>query len=870
MHITTQRVILRYQIMKGRRIIIGFIVTFSVLVLLIAAAGLTLQYLFNGKVRDLFINELNKQLATEVKVDDIKLSLFQDFPYASVRFSGVQVKEAAAEKSKNNLLQAGLISLKFNIPDLLRNRFSVHFISILNAEFRLHYFADGSDNYHILKESAGAKSGQFELNVQRINFTDTKFIYLDDAAQQHAKLNVKHLLLKGHFRNESFRMNASGNLFVEQYASGGMVYIDNREIGLDADLDIDTRKGLYSVSKGEIILGKLHLKTNGWVIDRSDRKEMDIAVSSMQTPAKQVISLLPEKFREQLHSYNIAGIGNISLTINGLWGGGHIPSVTANITLDNGNIIHRKTNVGLQDLSFSGKYITLQDGKGMNLNINNLKATLRNGSINGSISMQGLESPSIKANLSGSFNLADIKEFLNSDTITQLSGMMSVTGAFATQIANIRQPSASDFRNSRFSGSCTLNNITVGLKSYNVPVTGLSGTFSFNNNDLIVNTLVGNFGQSDFNIKGSVGNLLSRIFVKGEKLNINGSLLSEKTNWDEISSSSNGQGEYNFGIPGDIEIGEMRVDVRNFHFRKFDAKNVTTIISIHNRVLAATDILFQSMQGTVTGKATINAASASHSNLTCQANINKVNINRLFVEFGNFGNTDLVAENLDGMVTGSVIFSGMMFPNLDMDLQSIKSHAELMIENGRLVNYAPMMDLSTFLRVEDLKDIRFETLTNQIDIANQIIYIPVMDIKSSALDLSVMGTHTFDNALNYHFSIALADILASKYRKRNPGYNKQEEFGPVAEDGRGRTMVYVSMGGTVDEPVFNYDKKAVRQKITTEMQTQRSELKQVLNREFQWIGGDSTKKAKTQKDKELQKKQEEGKFVIEWDDDGGK
>jgi hypothetical protein len=856
--------------MKGHRILVGLIISSSVLVLLTAAAGLTLQYLFNGKVRDLFISELNKQLATEVKVDDIKLSLFQGFPYASVRFSGVQVKEGVAGKSKNNLLQAGLISLKFNVPDLLRNRFSVHFISISNAEFRLHYFADGSDNFHILKPSSGAKSEQFELNVQRINFSDTKFTYLDDAAHQQAKLNIKHLLLKGRFRNESFRMNASGILFVDQYASGNVIYIDKREISLNADLDINTRKGLYSVSKGEFVLEKLHLNTNGWVINRSDRKEMNLSVSSFQTPAKQVISLLPEKFRKQLHNYSIAGTGDISLIIRGLWGSGHMPSVTANITLDKGNLIHRKTSVGLQDLSFSGKYVSSLDGKGFNLNVNNLKATLRNGSINGSISMQGFESPVIKANLLGSFNLADIKEFLNSDSITQLSGMMSVTGVFTGQIANIRQPAASDFRNSRFSGSCTLNDVTVGLKSYNVPVTGLSGTISFNNNDLIVNTLVGKFGESDFKIKGLVGNLLSKIFVKGEILNINGSLLSEKTNWDEISSSSNGEGEYNFGIPGDIEIGELRVDVRNFHIRKFDAKNVTTIISIHNRILIASNILLQSMQGTVTGKATINATSLSHSSLTCQAKINKLNINRLFVEFGNFGSTDLIAENLDGMVTGSIIFSGMMFPNLDMDLQSIKSHAELMIEDGRLVNYAPMMDLSAFLRVEDLKDIRFETLTNQIDIANQIIYIPVMNIKSSALDLSVMGTHSFDNAMNYHFSIALADILASKFRKRNPGYNKQEEFGPVAEDGRGRTMVYVSMGGTVDEPVFSYDKKAVRQKITSEMQTQRSELKQVLNKEFQWIEGDSTKRAKTQKDKEVQKKQEEGKFVIEWDDDGGK
>ncbi|MFN8134258.1 MAG: hypothetical protein U0Z17_03130 [Bacteroidales bacterium] len=72
-----------------------------------------------------------------------------------------------------------------------------------------------------------------------------------------------------------------------------------------------------------------------------------------------------------------------------------------------------------------------------------------------------------------------------------------------------------------------------------------------------------------------------------------------------------------------------------------------------------------------------------------------------------------------------------------------------------------MQSLSSYLRVEDLSDIRFATLHNQIDIANQVIYIPAMEIKSSAIDLQLMGTLAFNNDLDYHFTLALADLLAS-------------------------------------------------------------------------------------------------------------
>jgi hypothetical protein len=865
--IAIQALILRYHTMKSRRIVIFFFVFVSSLIVLVAAAGLTLQYLFNGKVKDLFVRELNKQLATEVKVSDIRLSLFQDFPFASVRFSGVEVAGSSKLDAKAKLLSASLISMKFNIPDLLRNSFSVRYLSISGAAVNIHFFADGSDNFHILKPSTGKENEQFNLNIKRIELIDTKFSYTDEASQQTASVDISRLLLKGSFKNESFRMEATGSMLVDNYSSGEIVYIKNRGISLKSDIDVDTRKGYYSISDGEISIETLHLNAGGWVINRSGRKEMEIVVAASNTSANKVISLIPDKYRKSLVDYSISGTGDVGLKIKGRYGNGHKPAISAQITLASGEIIHRKTKVGLESVSFNGSFLAGEDGKGVNLNIDNLKAILRNGTIAGNISVTGLQFPVIKAAISGSFNLADVKEFLNSDTITQLSGKTSFTGTFSGRIANPGKLSASDFRNSQFMGSCSLSSVTLGLKGYKVPATGLSGILSFNNNDLLVSALSGKFGESDFLIKGSIGNLLSRIFVKGEKLVINGSLVSEKTNWDEISSSSEGTGEYNFGIPGDIEIGNLKMDIRNFHFRKFDAKNLTTEITVHNRVLTASNILLQSMQGTVTGKATINASNPSHSLLTCDADVNKVNVNSLFIEFGNFGNTDLVAENLDGRVTGNILFSGLMYPNLDMDLESIKSHAELVVEDGRLVNYEPMEALSKFLRVDDLKDIRFETLTNQIDIANQIIYIPVMEIKSSALNLTLMGTHTFDNELNYHFSIALADILASKFRKKNPGFDRQEEFGPIAEDNKGKTMIFVSMTGTVDEPVFSYDKKAVREKIGTEMQSQRSELKQVLNKELQWLGGDTLAKSKRLKEKEIQKKQEDGKFVIEWDDD---
>ena len=303
------------------------------------------------------------------------------------------------------------------------------------------------------------------------------------------------------------------------------------------------------------------------------------------------------------------------------------------------------------------------------------------------------------------------------------------------------------------------------------------------------------------------------------------------------------------------------------NFWKFTGTDVSGIIVLQDQLLSVSNIQMVTNQVHVSGEFNVNARSGTHALLQSKAHLEKVDIKSLFTQFNNFGQNDLVAENLDGRLTADIVFAGLMKNNLEFDLNSLKTHMDVVINNGRLVNYKPMLSLSKFLKVEDLNDIRFETMQNQLDIANQVIYIQAMQVKSSALNLELMGTHTFDNELDYHFSIVLADLLTAKYLKHNPRHDNQAEFGPVEDDNRGRTKVYVSLTGTMDNPIVKYDKRALREKFNAEITNQKTQVKQILKQEFTSWQGDSLKREQKLKEKAILKKQEEGKFVIEWDDD---
>ena len=75
------------------------------------------------------------------------------------------------------------------------------------------------------------------------------------------------------------------------------------------------------------------------------------------------------------------------------------------------------------------------------------------------------------------------------------------------------------------------------------------------------------------------------------------------------------------------------------------------------------------------------------------------------------------------------------------------------IKNGRLKDFEPAKNLSRFADVNELKDLNFSTLSNTIEIKNNTIFIPKMNITTNALSLTLSGSHKFDNYIDYRHLI---------------------------------------------------------------------------------------------------------------------
>jgi hypothetical protein len=170
---------------------------------------------------------------------------------------------------------------------------------------------------------------------------------------------------------------------------------------------------------------------------------------------------------------------------------------------------------------------------------------------------------------------------------------------------------------------------------------------------------------------------------------------------------------------------------------------------------------------------------------------------------------------------------------------------KLKVYNGHLKDVASFKDIIASIRTKagklvlgnnninefekKLNDLSFETLENTIIINKGIIQLPNMKIVSSAMEIDVSGTHTFENIVDYRFAFCLRDIKQQ---------NNITEFGQIMDDQAG-FRVFMRMHGPLDNPIIEWDKKAKSEQKKENINEAKQDAKSILKSEFGLFKKDS-------------------------------
>ncbi|MEL6275819.1 MAG: AsmA-like C-terminal region-containing protein, partial [Bacteroidota bacterium] len=190
-----------------------------------------------------------------------------------------------------------------------------------------------------------------------------------------------------------------------------------------------------------------------------------------------------------------------------------------------------------------------------------------------------------------------------------------------------------------------------------------------------------------------------------------------------------------------------------------------------------------------------------------------------------FGQEVLTDNNLRGRLNSKMSIKAYFDQTGELDYDRLSILAGININDGELREFVMLENFAAALKAKDLARVRFSNLENYLEISRNTIYFPAMFIQSSAMNLTVSGSHTFSQVMDYNLKVNAGQVLANKIAK----HDNNLELLPARR--RGFFNLYYTITGNLENFTYKRNKRKVKAKFAQSEERKRR-IQRNLEREF--------------------------------------
>ncbi len=839
----------------------AILITSAAVLALLAVAAYFLAKKYEPEVRDIVIFEVNRKLDTEVRVEDINLSLIQRFPYASLRFSKVVIPEVNSGSRPDTLLYAEDVYLQISLWDFLRKHYRISEADVNNGFFRMRINADGTGNYKFWKDTDGDAASLISLNdIEAENFDFS----LRNASGTDLQLRIRRAGFRGSFGSEVYDLASECRLTVNHFSEKGDTLYRDLPVSGKFEMLINHLTGLHELRAAGLTLGREKFNIAGrYEPERGEAWHLRIAAEGAEIA--NAVNLLPLQMRSTFAAYRASGRSDLVLEAEN--------AADQPFRLDflfdrtRGSFRHDQTP-GAAKVDDAAGSLQMR-GDRLSLYIDRAEGSIGPGKLSISGSIRNFDAPEFNLSVSGDAMLREVRDFFNPEFVSDMSGAVHLSGTFSGKLP-ARAQGAALLRGVDFDGVITARDAALKIRGGDTYFEKVNGEITLRDNAFAVENASAEVNGNAFSFSGEIANALPYLFREGESLFISADFSADDIDLNRIWNASASQRDttYKFSLPELTEF-DFRLNVGRVTFRRFAAEEISGRATYAGGKLELNPIRFRAAGGRAAGSARAVKQSADTYLTSARFALADIDISGLFYAFENFGQVVIKSDQISGRTDAGVNFSGLLRDDLSYDLNSVRASAELELVNGKLRNVEALNEVAAFMAghpvwkslvktdvfSRKLAEVEFDTLRNTIEIADRTVSIPAMRVGSSALTLNVAGTHTFDHRIDYRLNFRLSELFRT-------GKPKGEEFGYLTDDGAGLRL-FLQMSGTADDPVFNLDKEGARRKRREEFKQEKNLVKGMLKEEFGLFKSDTTAVRPP-----VKKEKSAPVFEVEWDEDG--
>ena len=829
----------------------------AVLVVVLVVAMFAIPYFFKDQIKAKIAAAINEKVDAKVSFSDADLSLFRNFPNATVNLDNLIIINKAPFEG-DTLVALGRLDLKMSVTELFKSEneaISIDGISSKNGKINILFNKDGLGNFDIAIKDQNAKddskSKPLNLKIKEYAVENFRFQYFDERNKVRFTLDSLNHSGMGDFASTKLDLDTKSTANVS-LIKDSVAFMKNIKLSLDAVIGIDLAKNKYTFKDNKALINQLPLEFDGYIALVEAGQDYDLKFKTPTSSFQNFLGLVPSAYAGSLKDVKTTGDFTVAGFAKGVLTDTTIPKFSLAIASNNASFQFANLPKSVQNIIIDTKIINetgLMNDTYVNLNklsfkidqdVFDAKANIKNIAVN----------PLVDAAMKGTINLANLTKAYPVKMDKNLSGILN---ADVTTSFDMNSVKANQYQNIKNAGTIRLS----GFKSVDDKGKALSistAAVAFNPNRVNLQEFKATTGKTDLNVTGTLDNFYGFLFSKQE-LKGNFDMSSNQFSVSDFVTTETATAENKnpskkeaLKIPAFLNCA-ITAKATNVLYDNLILKNVSGRMLVNNQKVTLQNVKTSIFDGLITMNGSVSTKEVIPI-FNMSLGLDKVDISKTFTQLEMLKKIAPIAGIINGKLNSTINLSGKLdAKEMTPDLKSITGDllGQMLSTTVNDKNSTVVNALSSNLKFLDMSKINLNDLKAVLSFDNGRVNVKPFDIKYQDIKINVGGSHGFDQSMGYNLKLDVpAKYLGSEANallaKLSPSDAAKLQNVPIN----------AVLSGNFSSPKITTDMKTAVTTLATQLVQQQKDklIKQGTSALGNLLGGNKKDTTKTKTDQQ--------------------
>lgn len=746
----------------------------AIVIAVILLLMLILPFALRGKITQIVKEEGNKMLNARFDFESLNISLFKNFPKASVTLDGFYLA-GAGEFEKDTLVSAGEFTLAVDVMALLKSKLDIGKVILKDATVHAIVLQDGKVNWDILKPDttaveetapADTSSGSFTLQLKKLTVKNLNVTYDDYQSNIHAALKGFDAECSGDFSSDLTDVKLTTAIKQLSFKMGAIPYLTNAEIQAKIHANADLKNMKFTLQDNSIQLNALQTSIDGWLsMPDSTRMEMDLKLNTNDIGFKELLSLIPAIYSKDFKDLKTDGTASLTAWAKGTMHGDSIlPAFEAHLKVSNAMFRYPSLPAGVDATNVSAKASNpggSADKTVIEINPLSFRMAGMPFSLTALVKTP-MSDPDFKASAKGNIDLANIQKVYPLEDNMSFNGVLTADVQVAGRLSYVEKE---QYDRLQAAGTLHLKDMLLKMQDMqDLQIKQSTLTFSPQNVKLSQTDIL--MGKNDFSLECTLENYLGYV-LKDQTIRGTASLNSNYLNLADFSSGTPGTGEETAAqeapvtelsvieVPRNLDLN-MQANLKKILFDTMVFENVNGQLIVKDGVVDMKNLSLRTMGGTVAVNGAYSTAEGiENPKMNGAFTLTNISFSEAYKELDMVRSLAPIFENLQGNFSGNMNIRTNLDEHLSPVLESMNGNGALSTKDVSLANIEVLQKVASLAGKSDLLSQNVKDLNVKFTLADGRMITDPFTLKMGTYSMQLEGSTGLDQTIAYKGTIAL-------------------------------------------------------------------------------------------------------------------